>query len=144
MKIFLDTNVMLDLVQDRDGTYAAQRIVTIGRDNDWTRLYVSFLSMANMAYILRKRPMNEVKDCLSRLYKLLVVLPMNDTQLITAIRNCCSPDFEDSLQIMCAEDKGCDVIVTNNPSHFRNFTDIPVLTPDEFLNLCDNNLTGIK
>ena len=136
MKIFLDTNVLLDLVQDRDGADAAQRIVTIGRENEWTRLYASFLSMANMAYILRKRPVDEVKDCLSQLYRLLVVLPMNDTQLMTAIRNCSSPDFEDALQIMCAEDKGCDVIVTNNPTHFRDFTDIPVLTPDEFLAQC--------
>jgi len=138
MKIFLDTNVLLDLVLDRDGADAAQRIVTIGRKDEWTRLYASYLSMANIAYILRKRPMEDVKDCLSQLYKLLAVLPMNDTQLMSAIRNCSSPDFEDSLQIMCAEDKACDVIVTNNPAHFRSFTDIPVLTPDEFLSLCDN------
>ena len=48
-----------------------------------------------------------------------------------------SPDFEDSLQIMCAEEKLCDVIVTDNAGHFRDFTDIPVLTPADFLAQCN-------
>ena len=136
MKIFLDTNVLLDLVLDRDGANDARRIISIGHEDEWTRLYVSFLTMANIAYVLRKRPMDEVKACLSKLYKFCEVLPMNDSQLMTAIRNCSSPDFEDSLQIMCAEEKLCDVIVTDNTAHFRDFTDIPALTPVDFLAQC--------
>ena len=138
MKIFLDTNVLLDLVLDRNGVNSARRIISIGHEDEWTRLYVSFLTMANIAYVLRKRPMDEVKASLSRLYKFCVVLPMNDSQLMTAVRNCSCPDFEDSLQIMCAEENGCDIIVTNNTGHFREFTDIPVLTPVDFLAQCNN------
>ena len=137
MKIFLDTNVLLDMVQDRAGADNARQIVGICRENNWTRLYVSYLSMANIAYVLRKKPTEEVKDCLARLYKLVGILPMNDMQLMTAIRNCDSPDFEDALQIMCAEEKDCDVIISSNISHFRPFTDIPVLSPAEFLAQCN-------
>ena len=138
MKIFLDTNILLDLVLDRTGADAARQIVGISKENAWTRLYVSYLSMANIAYVLRKRPAEEVKDCLTRLYKLVDILPMNDMQLMTAIRSCDCPDFEDALQIMCAEEKGCDVIITSNISHFRPYTDIPVLSPAEFLS-CRTN-----
>lgn len=137
MKIFLDTNILLDLVQDRAGAPDARKIVDIGKDNSWVRIYVSYLSMAKIAYVLRKRPTEEVKDCLTRLYKLVDILPMNDMQLITAIRSCDSPDFEDALQIMCAEEKMCDVILTGNTAHFRNYTDIPVLSPAEFLSQCN-------
>ena len=121
MKVFLDTNVLLDLVLDRDGADDARRIISIGHEDEWTRVYVSFLTMANIAYVLRKRPMDEVKACLSKLYKFCEVLPMNDSQMVTAIRNCSSPD----------------VIVTDNTAHFRDFTDIPVLTPAEFLAQCN-------
>ncbi len=136
MKVFLDTNVLLDLVQDRAGATDTRKILGIGSENAWVRMYTSYLSMANLAYVLRKKPMEEVKECLTRLCRLVNILPMNDMQLMTAIRSCDSPDFEDSLQIMCAEDKGCDVIVTGNPSHFRDFTDIPVLSPSDYLAQC--------
>ena len=136
MKIFLDTNILLDLVLDRAGAPDARKIVDIGKDNSWVKLCVSYLSMANIAYVLRKRPTEEIKDCLTRLYKLVDILPMNDMQLMTAIRNCDCPDFEDALQIMCAEEKGCDVIITSNISHFRPYTDIPVFSPAEFLSHC--------
>ena len=136
MKIFLDTNILLDLVLDRAGTDDARKIAGIGEENDWVRMYASYLSMANMAYILRKKPVEEVKDCLSRLCKFINILPMNDMQLMSAIRNCDSPDFEDALQIMCAEEKDCDLIITSNPSHFRDYTDIPVLSPADFLAQC--------
>lgn len=137
MKIFLDTNILLDLVQDRAGAPDARKIVDIGKDNSWVRLYASYLSMANIAYVLRKKPTEEVKDCLTRLYKLVDILPMNDMQLMTAIRSCDSPYFEDALQIMCAEEKGCELIITSNVSHFRPYTDIPVLSPAEFLAQCN-------
>ena len=48
MTIFLDTNVLLDLVQDRVGAEDARRIIGISQENAWTRLYVSYLSMANI------------------------------------------------------------------------------------------------
>jgi predicted nucleic acid-binding protein len=140
MKLFLDTNVLLDLVQDRAGVDDVRRIVGVGQEDEWTRLYVSFLSMANIAYVLRKKPMAEIKDCLSKLHKFCVVLPMNDSQFTTAVRNCSSPDFEDSLQIMCAEENGCDLILTHNVPHFRDFTDLPVLSPSDFLAKCNNTV----
>ena len=136
MRIFLDTNVLLDLVQDRVGAEDARRIIGISQENAWTRLYVSYLSMANIACIIRKNGTEAIKACLSSLCKFCEVLPMNDMQLMTAIRNCDSPDFEDALQIICAEEKGCDVIITTDTSHFRSHTDIPVLSPAEFLSHC--------
>ena len=136
MKIFLDTNILLDLVQDRAEAEDVRRIIAISWENSWTRLYVSYLSVANIAYILRKGGIEAIKSCLSSICKLCEVLPANYSQLMTAIRSCDSPDFEDALQIMCAEEKGCDVIITSNISHFRPYTDIPVLYPAEFLSHC--------
>lgn len=132
MKIFLDTNVIIDRIIEREGSYLANALFSYYNSGS-DRLYASFLSVANTAYILRKthtrlKLHDSIKDFLSE----CCILPMNDMQIYNAL-TCKSPDFEDSLQIMCAEQKECDVILTNNVTHFRGFTDIPVLTPAEFL-----------
>ncbi len=132
MKIFLDTNVVLDRISKRSGSALAGDIFSCFNSN-FNRIYISYLSIADSAYILRKTySRQELLEKIEGLLKECCVLPMNDMQIYDALK-CKSPDFEDSLQIMCAEQKECDVILTNNVTHFRGFTDIPVLTPAEFL-----------
>ena len=57
---------------------------------------------------------------------------MNDMCYYDALRSD-NPDFEDALQISCADYGNCDVIVTRDTKHFDAYTDIPVYTPKEFL-----------
>ena len=52
-KIFIDTNIIIDLLIKRDGYIASAKILALAKDNDVT-LYSSVLTMANIAYILRK------------------------------------------------------------------------------------------
>lgn len=133
-KYFIDTNVLADLVLDRDGADLAKQILELCNSDRWTHLYTSYLSIANIAFLLRKRSTDDIRKCLLSIMDKCEVLPMNNEQMLSAIRDCNSPDFEDALQIMCAEEKNCDVIITNNVKHFKSFTEIPVLTPSEFLN----------
>ena len=135
-KIFLDTNVLLDLIERRSGLEMAEKIVEYVSKSSAERLYVSALTMANAAYVIRRRTAQEVKICLSECMGFCNVLPMNDMQLYEVVRNGTAPDFEDNLQIMCAEYGGCDLIITDNVSHFRGHTDIPVLSPEEFVGRC--------
>ena len=134
-KIFLDTNIVLDLIEKREGLMCARRILEFASDTG-NRLYVSALSMANAAYVVRRRPAAEVKQCLGECMDYLNVLPMNDMQIYEAVRSGTSPDFEDNLQIICAEYGGCDLIISHNVAHFRSHTDIPVLSPQEFVSHC--------
>ena len=46
-------------------------------------------------------------------------------------------DFEDMLQYQCAIDGHCDCIVTINVKDFLEFANIPILTPQEFLDKLD-------
>lgn len=135
-KIFLDTNVLLDLIERRSGLEMAEKIIEYVANNSAERLYVSALTMANAAFVIRRRTVQEVKLCLSECMGFCNVLPMNDMQFYEAVRSGTSPDFEDNLQIMCAEYGGCDLIITNNTVHFRGHTDIPVLSPEEFVSRC--------
>lgn len=49
--VFLDTNILIDYVQARAGGDDAKQLLVRGRDGD-IELYASFLTFANMAYIL--------------------------------------------------------------------------------------------
>lgn len=134
-KIFLDTNVILDLIQEREGADNARKIVEYSQRNDYIHIYVSYLSIANSAYILRKRTIQEIKSEISSLFKIVNILPSGDMQIMSAMKSG-SPDFEDALQIACAEEKDCDLIITRNPDHFRDYTEISVLSPEEFVRHC--------
>lgn len=46
-------------------------------------------------------------------------------------------DFEDSLHYYCALTMDCKIIITRNGKDFKE-SDIPVLTPDEYLNSIKN------
>lgn len=136
MKIYLDTNVILDTIQDRAGKEDAERIMQMADDDNSIRCYTSFLTMANTAYVLRKgRTKEQIISLLRESSSKCNVLSMYDTHFYSALK-IDSPDFEDALQIACAESKECDVIITHDTKHFRGYTCIPVYTPEEFLMKC--------
>ena len=132
MKIFLDTNVLLDILAHRAGESAAREIVGIFANSENSRIYCSFLSVADAAYVLRKNGTDKIKRMVSDLHSWCDILGCTDFELNSACK-IESPDYEDCLQIATAESKNVDVILTRNTSHFRSYTEIPVLSPDEFL-----------
>lgn len=134
MKIFFDTNVILDIIQGREGSCVAQRILEYSRLDNFSRVYISFLSVANCAYVLRKLPHEEMLSIIKRISAIFYILPCNDMQILNAGK-IATPDYEDALQIACAEAADCDVILSSNTKHFCGFTAIPVLTPSEFVGL---------
>ncbi|MBR1575721.1 MAG: PIN domain-containing protein [Bacteroidales bacterium] len=138
MKIFLDTNVLLDtMLPDRshqEDTYTLMNLSLIHR---WDcRICVSILTLANTAYIARKVVgIEEVKKRLKTILDAYHISPMGDQCLHLALHSK-SPDFEDALQIAAAENDACDVFITHDKKHFTGYTCLPVYTPEEFLARC--------
>ncbi|MBR6456989.1 MAG: PIN domain-containing protein [Bacteroidales bacterium] len=137
-KVFLDTNILMDLLLQRPGYESSAKILQAGEDGGIS-LYCSYLTMANLAFILRKSATPAViVPSMMQIQSLVTVLPMDSEQLLEAY-NLSGRDFEDILQAVCAARGGCDVIITNNPKDYRIGTDkakikLPcVMTPAEFL-----------
>lgn len=129
--IFIDTNVIIDLILDREGADNVGKIFQLTKNND-IKLSVSILTMANTAYIIRKSLTREqLYEALTVLSEILTILPMTETQFVKSIMQQ-SPDFEDMLQYQCAKENNCDMIITRNLKHFA-FAEMPVLTPVKFL-----------
>ena len=131
MKVFLDTNILLDFGLDREEADFAEGILQLGK-NGLIEIYASYLSYANMGYILRHHPTPERYELVRMMRQPVVVLPCDADQLeaglITEVK-----DFEDMLQYQCALAAGCDVVVTNNKKDFQKFCRLPFLTSEEFL-----------
>ena len=130
--IFLDTNVLLDDILAREGTGSAKKILQLGVEKV-LRICLSAITTINIAYITRKSVSRERLYEVFRMYlDYFVILPDSDMDIYGSIRSD-NPDFEDAMQLACADAARVDAIVTGNKKHFAPYTDIPVFTPDEFL-----------
>ena len=131
MKVFLDTNILMDFVENRENREYAETIIELGKTG-FIQLFASYLSYANMGYILRHRTQEERYRMIRNARKIVTVLPGDTAQLDNALANPVK-DYEDMLQYQCAIAAGCDVIVTNNKRDFQEFCQLPFLTSEEFL-----------
>lgn len=132
-RVFLDTNILIDYTLGRERGDDAEQLLQYGKNGN-VQLSASYLTFANMAYILKGKA--DVYELFSDLCAFISVLPNDDAQLLAAMGQRVR-DFEDMLQYQCAEAAGCDVIVTNNGKDFADFCKIPVLSAADFLETID-------
>ena len=127
--IFLDTNILVDYALGRELVEDAEQLLQQGR-NGKVRLQASYLTFANLAYILKTKV--DVYALFGDLCRYINVLPTDNDQLQAAMRQKVR-DFEDMLQYQCAKANGCDIIITNNGKDYTGFCDLPFMTAAEFL-----------
>lgn len=127
--VFLDTNILVDYALGREHGVDAKQLLQHGMNGD-VSLSVSYLTFANMAYILNGKV--DVYAFFGLLHSFVRVLPNDDSQMLAALGRRVR-DFEDMLQYQCAKAAGCDVIVTNNGRDFAEFSDLPFMSAADFL-----------
>lgn len=132
MKVFLDTNVFIDIVDERAHSLQGRMIYELAQKGRFEAC-VSYLTFANINYIKRGIPRSERYDLLRRLRQGITALPCDVPQLDHALAHEDVRDFEDLLQYQCAVAANCDVIVTNNTRDYSEFCDIPYMTALDFL-----------
>ena len=131
--VFLDTNILLEIILQRSNKDICSRILKYGQDGD-VCLYASHLTFANIAYVMHRYSVSrsDIYKAERFLESIITVLSMTGNQLRMALQQEVK-DFEDMLQYQCAIDGHCDCIVTINVKDFLEFANIPILTPQEFL-----------
>ena len=130
-RAFVDTNFIVDLVARPEYSPIAKEVLTKGREKR-IKFSLCFLSLANYAYIDRKQEREKLYENLRRLYTVFEILPNNKENIVYSI-NLNPKDFEDAIQYSAALNGKCDCIITRNKKDFIEFSQIPVLTPSEFL-----------
>lgn len=137
MNVFLDTNILLEIILCRKEKAACQQILQAGIDGE-VNLFASYLTFANVAYILQRNkvPREQIYQVERIMESQIEVLTMDKNQLRTALRHEVK-DFEDMLQYQCALTGRCDCIVTINTDDFTEFSSLPIYSPDDFLGHLD-------
>ena len=132
-KIFLDTDVVLDHLADRQPfSEYAHRLFALAEQDEIT-LCISALSFSNLYYILRKlKNGGEALSLLRKLKGLVKVTLVGEAEVKSALGQNFK-DFEDALQCFSAKtEKDMIVIITRNKFDFpKNL--IRVESPEEFL-----------
>ncbi|MFZ4649013.1 MAG: type II toxin-antitoxin system VapC family toxin [Patescibacteria group bacterium] len=131
-KVFVDTNVVIDLLAKREPFYKdAQDLFTLS-DKKEIELQISSLTFANAYYsIVKHYKAIDVKKYLLKFKVLVNILPLEDKAIELALASDFG-DFEDGLQYFVAMDYEADIIITRNKKDFKN-SKIPVMTAGEYL-----------
>ena len=130
-RAFVDTNFIVDLVARPEYSSMAKELLTKGREKR-IKFSLCFLSLANYASIDRKQEPEKLHENLRMLCTVFEILPNNKKNIVYSI-NLNPKDFEDAIQYSAALNGKCDCIITRNKKDFIEFSQIPVLTPSEFL-----------
>ncbi|MEI6754614.1 MAG: PIN domain-containing protein [Paludibacter sp.] len=131
-RLFIDTNIMLDLLGERLPYYDSIAKIATLADRGEVSIVVSALSYSTVAYLLSKYESTEkVKDKL-RKFKIISEISDLDEKTIEKGLNSNFSDFEDSLQYFCALKSDCNVILTRNQKDFKE-SNIPVMSANEYL-----------
>ena len=132
-RLFLDTNIVLDLLGEREPFYqSAAKIATLA-DKGEIVIYVSSLTYSTVFYLLSRYEGNEAVKEKIRKFKVIAKTSDLTDKIIDKGLSSKFNDFEDSLQYYCAVNSECNIIITRNGKDFKE-SDLPVLTPDEYLN----------
>jgi predicted nucleic acid-binding protein len=130
--VFVDTNIVIDLLQKREIFYKEAQELFTKADRKKLKLYISALTFANTYYILSKYySSSEAKKILSKFKVLVEVLPTTDKIIDLALASDFN-DFEDAIQFYTALESNLHVIITRNKKDFKNNL-IPVFSAKEFL-----------
>lgn len=132
-KIFLDTDVALDHLGDRQPfAEYAHRLFALAETGELT-ICVSALSASNLYYILRKlKGHTDALALLGKLKLLTRVSAVTDAEINSALSSSFK-DFEDAIQHFAAKSEGgISAIVTRNKADYST-SEIAILSPEEFL-----------
>lgn len=128
MKIFVDTNIFLDLIFKRP-LYKEAVIIFNAIEKQLFEGFVLDISFINIDYIAKKQ-ITSIYDFLSISNTIFKVVGANneDIQNALLVNN---SDLEDNLQYVISKKHKCDVIVTNDKDFYT--ADIPVADSKSFV-----------
>ena len=130
--LFLDADVILDLLAQRPPWYANSADIFSRIQSGQFKGATSILVFANVFYILRKVKGNKAaRESIKKLNSLLRIHTTSEATLEQAL-NSSFTDFEDALQYFTAQNNQASLVITRNIKDYKP-DQVPVMTPEQFL-----------
>ena len=128
MKIFIDTNIFLDLILKRK-FYEEALIILNAVERHLFEGVILDITILNIDYIAKTQVRN-VRDFLTAINDIIMIQGADNHNIKTALEFDNS-DLEDNVQYITAKQSHCDLIVTNDKKFYK--ADLPVYSSIEFV-----------
>lgn len=132
MKLLIDANILLDVLQRREPFVSESSLVWKACEAGQDEGILSALTLANLVYVMRRELNPERTEAVLKALGIIfsvTELGAADLRRAAELR---WPDFEDAVQSVTAQRLGADYIITRN---IRDFAEsrVPAMTPSEWL-----------
>jgi predicted nucleic acid-binding protein len=132
MDVFVDTNVLLDVLAKRQPFYEDSAAVWTLAEQGRIRGLVSVLSFSNVYYVVRRLRDRRAATRAMLLLRGTFTPVACDEQVLSQAIDAGLKDFEDAIQYFSAVRTQVACLISRNPDHFPR-SPLSVLTPTEFL-----------
>ena len=144
MRLFLDTNIVVEYLEHRRYFHEVRLILETIRDGQ-NEGFVSQGCIYTLVYLLERvlktrnihRPEQTMilRRMMSSIIRLFTPIGIGRREMLDAMTNLQFDDLEDSLQHQCAIESQCGFLLTINVDDYKNVdqTQIVVLSPSAFV-----------
>ncbi len=134
MKVFFDTNILLDVLLEREPFYEKAAILWSIVEKEKITGYISAISVNNIFYIARKyKGQENAEKIIDIILEIFTVIPL-DYEILKLARTKELKDYEDLIQYFSALKSGAKYITTRNKKDFPKEC-IELVDAEEFLNI---------
>jgi predicted nucleic acid-binding protein len=131
-RLLIDTNVVLDVLLDRQPWVEKSKHVWQAIDDGLINAYITATTLTDIFYIMRKAADKTIaQQALQICLAAFDICPVERTTIEMALTET-GDDFEDNTQIACAVQQQLEGIITRDKTGFVN-APIVVMTPEEFI-----------
>ena len=132
MKVFLDSDVILDFLLDRRPFSESIGELFQRSIDGKLELCISPITMTNIDYIIGKlQNKKQARSKIKKIFQLVKIENVCHSTVKKAIESEFT-DFEDAVQNFCAIESGHKIILTRNTKDYRE-SELGILTPLEYL-----------
>jgi len=132
MRLLIDGNILLDVLQKREPHYKASAEIWKMCEAELAEGFVSSLTFADLVYVMRKEL--DAEKISEVLRKLSLIFSLEDLTVsdINAAAEMQWDDFEDAIQAATAKRLQADYIITRNVKDYKK-SEVIAFTPSELL-----------
>jgi predicted nucleic acid-binding protein len=132
MTILIDTNVILDILLNRQPWYTNAALIFGLSQQNKIKSYVSASAITDIFYLTQKEHgKSAAKEAVKRILQVFYPATVTDRNIYQALELKWE-DFEDSVQYIVGQDLSVDYIVTRNTKDFT-LSSIETVTPEQFI-----------
>lgn len=133
MRILIDTNIILDIVQKQEPFFADSYQALRKAIETNVECLISASAATDIFYMLRRafQSSQKAKERIEQLSQIFAFADVQGADIQTALMRS-MPDFEDAVVEAVAERSGASYILTRNIRDFVG-SSVPAVTPAEFL-----------